>query len=110
MKLDGDLFLTLVALTGICSSNGFTTQPRQSHGLAAVGYENSMSSAFVQNPRSNIRLFAADDDDEDEDDEEEEEGGPLAQGVDSVSWLPTVAGAKGGGISSVKEVRFVNRE
>jgi len=60
--------------------------------------------AFVNNQkhgiyrRSLIRRFAVADDDEDDEDEEEEEyddRGPLAKGIDSVSWLPSVEGAKG---------------
>jgi len=60
--------------------------------------------AFVNNHkhgiyrRSLIRRFAVADDDEDDEDEEEEEyddRGPLAKGIDSVSWLPSVEGAKG---------------
>lgn len=53
-----------------------------------------------------------DDDDDDEDDEEyEEQSGPLKDGVDSVSWLPSVIGAKGDKmpITSAKEVSlFLN--
>lgn len=53
------------------------------------------------------RFAALDDEDEDDDDEEDEfdEMGPLAKGIDSVSWLPSVAGAKGDNmpLESVKE-------
>lgn len=35
-----------------------------------------------------------DDEDEDDEDDEDDENNPLAKGVDSVSWLPTVVGAK----------------
>jgi hypothetical protein len=48
-----------------------------------------------------LRLAADDDLDEMEDD------GPLGKGVDSVSWLPTVVGKKGGSVSGVKEVSFL---
>jgi len=45
------------------------------------------------------RRFASsgddDEDDEDEDDDFDDDKGPLANGIDSVSWLPTVDGAKG---------------
>ena len=53
------------------------------------------------------RFLAADDDDEDFDDDDLEEKGPLSDGVDSVSWLPSVVGAKGDNMpitSSTKEV------
>mmetsp|Transcript_7054 Transcript_7054/g.20487 ORF Transcript_7054/g.20487 Transcript_7054/m.20487 type:complete len:463 (+) Transcript_7054:586-1974(+) len=49
--------------------------------------------AFVRQ-KSVTRRFAALDDD-DEDDAAFDEKGPLAKGIDSVSWLPSVAGAKG---------------
>jgi hypothetical protein len=63
-------------------------------------------SSFHRESVSLTRRFAAlDDDDEDYDDVE----GPLANGIDSVSWLPSVAGAKGDNmpIESAKEVRYV---
>ena len=45
--------------------------------------------------KRSVVLRMVDDDDEDEDDDEyDEEEGPLADGIDSVSWLPTVLGAK----------------
>ena len=61
-----------------------------------------------------MRRFAGldddDDDDEDEYDEDDDAKGPLANGIDSVSWLPSVEGAKGDNmpIESTKEVRFVS--
>jgi len=42
--------------------------------------------------QSKLRMVDYDDDDEDYDDNEEE--GPLADGIESVSWLPTVVNAK----------------
>eukprot|EP00535_Pseudo-nitzschia_heimii_P000452 CAMPEP_0197174120 /NCGR_PEP_ID=MMETSP1423-20130617/781_1 /TAXON_ID=476441 /ORGANISM="Pseudo-nitzschia heimii, Strain UNC1101" /LENGTH=464 /DNA_ID=CAMNT_0042623017 /DNA_START=168 /DNA_END=1562 /DNA_ORIENTATION=+ len=45
-----------------------------------------------------VRRFAALDDDEDDDEDEDDDfddKGPLANGIDSVSWLPSVDGAKG---------------
>ena len=55
------------------------------------------------------RRFAALDDEDDDDEEEEDEQGPLSKGIDSVSWLPSVAGAKGDNtpITSTKEVREI---
>ena len=54
------------------------------------------------------RRFAGLDEDEDEDDYDEDKG-PLSKGIDSVSWLPSVDGAKGDNmpIDSVKEVRLL---
>jgi hypothetical protein len=52
-----------------------------------------------------IPRFAGSNDDDEEDDDAEE--GPLAKGIDSVSWLPSVEGAKGDNmpIESTKQVR-----
>jgi hypothetical protein len=41
-----------------------------------------------------------DDDDDDDDDDERDSNDPLGNGIDSVSWLPTVVGAKGKEIST----------
>jgi hypothetical protein len=57
------------------------------------------------------RLAAVGDDEEEEEDEEEdlEQKGPLSNGINSVSWLPSVSGAKGDNmpISSVRDVRHI---
>lgn len=57
--------------------------------------------------RMSLRRFLALDDDDDEDDEEEDEeeiDGPLSKGIDSVSWLPSVVGARGSGdVSSTRK-------
>jgi len=49
----------------------------------------------VSAPRrlSTKRRLALDDDEDDEDDFEDDEDEPLSEGVDSVSWLPTLKGA-----------------
>jgi hypothetical protein len=49
-----------------------------------------------------------DDDDDDDDDTYNEMKGPLADGVDSVSWLPSVIGGKGDNmpVTTKKEVRI----
>ena len=54
------------------------------------------------------RRFAGLDDDEEDDDDDFDDKGPLANGIDSVSWLPSVDGAKGDNmpIDSAKEVRY----
>jgi hypothetical protein len=53
------------------------------------------------------RFATPGDDEEDEDDDFDDDKGPLANGIDSVSWLPTVDGAKGDNmpIDSTTEVR-----
>ena len=57
------------------------------------------------------KLFAANDDDDDYDsdedeDDDDEENGPLSNGIDSVSWLPSVVGKTGeNNIKGAKEVR-----
>ena len=54
------------------------------------------------------RFAALDDEDDYDEDDHDDDNGPLAKGLDSVSWLPTVRGAKGDNmpIDSAKEVRF----
>jgi hypothetical protein len=51
-----------------------------------------------QRRSSLVKLWMIDDDDDDDEDDEfegdEVHDGPLSKGVDSVSWLPTVSGAK----------------
>jgi hypothetical protein len=53
------------------------------------------------------RQWASAEDEEDDEDDEDEKQGPLSKGIDSVSWLPSVIGAKGDNmpITSAKEVR-----
>ena len=79
---------------------------RHARGLTAAfaGGQSGSASRGASKRFGMTRLFASSDDDDD--DEEEEGGGPLAKGVDSVSWLPTVLGRKGDNmpISDVKEV------
>ena len=50
------------------------------------------------------RKLAEQDDSEDEDNDDEDYDEPLAKGIDSVSWLPTVKGAKNVEITGAKEV------
>lgn len=73
---------------------------------AATFFENP-SDASLRHKYSTRRFAASDDDDDDDDDYDEmdDEKGPLAKGIDSVSWLPSVAGAKGDNmpITSIKE-------
>ncbi|MGK3762302.1 MAG: hypothetical protein ACI8RD_014620 [Bacillariaceae sp.] len=53
------------------------------------------------------RFAGSDDDDEEDEYDDDAEEGPLAKGIDSVSWLPSVEGAKGDNtpIESTKQVR-----
>ena len=58
-----------------------------------------------------MRRFAAMEDDENEEDSYDyDDKGPLSRGVDSVSWLPSVEGAKGDNmpIKSTNQVSFVS--
>lgn len=42
-----------------------------------------------------------------DDDEFDDEEGPLSDGVDSVSWLPTVIGGEDEDVKSIRDVSFV---
>jgi Lon protease-like protein len=57
----------------------------------------SESSPALQRQSSTCRRLAIDDDEDDEDDDDLDDLEPLAEGIDSVSWLPTVLGGKGDG-------------
>jgi hypothetical protein len=46
------------------------------------------------------------DEDEDDDDDDDDSNEPLGNGVDSVSWLPSVMGAKSIAVSGMRMVRF----
>lgn len=53
---------------------------------------------------SSARLWSQLDDDDEEDEDDSDVGrGPLSKGVDSVSWLPTVVGAKGDGNAALTQ-------
>ena len=69
----------------------------------------SISSVYRESASLTRRFAALDDDDEDDDEDYDDDEGPLANGIDSVSWLPSVAGAKGDNmpIDSTKEVRVM---
>jgi hypothetical protein len=53
-----------------------------------------------------LSAMTNDDDDEDEEEEDDDTAEPLSKGIDSVSWLPTVVGAK----SSDKGVQLTQRD
>jgi len=61
---------------------------------APPAVQNTLSFFSVSTPRRvTTRRWLALDDDDEEDDFEDEEDEPLSEGVDSVSWLPTLKGA-----------------
>jgi hypothetical protein len=114
MRLDRHFLLSLVAL----SSSSFNVdafiarQHGKASGLTAFGTNTNVRLLQQATHSFKTHLYAADDDDDDDDDDdydEDEDEGPLAKGVDSVSWLPSVAGSKGADISSVKEVSGFER-
>ncbi|KAG7341131.1 Lon family ATP-dependent protease [Nitzschia inconspicua] len=85
--------------------DGTGTQQQQQYHLSQSLHRSPQKSLpFVGTVASRTSLsrrwLAADDDEDDDDDdydeeEEEEKKGPLSKGIDSVSWLPSVIGAKG---------------
>jgi hypothetical protein len=116
-------FLLLNAIFAISSRHfvgvhGFVASPVVKNGNNPVRHKNpheiqdecftgSVGKWNAQQSLTRRFLSAADeeeDEDEDEDDDDERKG-PLSNGVDSVSWLPSVVGAKGDNmpITSAKE-------
>ena len=75
----------------------------------SVGNSKSLDTWYCNVPREfETRMFMGlDEDDDDDDDDFDDDKGPLAKGIDSVSWLPTVNGAKGDNmpIDTAAEVR-----
>ena len=74
------------------------TFSRVSGSTAAFALSRHHRSSPSNKQRLTQRRLAAEDDEEDDADDE-----PLAKGIDSVSWLPTVIGARSEPISSVPE-------
>lgn len=71
--------------------------------IALTDTRGAVSSWKKYTGKKSSRLFMVDDEDEDEDDDDDDVGDsddPLGNGVDSVSWLPTVIGAKDKDISA----------
>jgi len=66
---------------------------------SVAGNSKGLDSSYCNVPREfeTRRFMGLDDDDEEDDDDDgfEDDKGPLAKGIDSVSWLPSVDGAKG---------------
>lgn len=85
------------------------------HRRQLTFHSNSLASvhcADAKAVRSRLltQLWAAaadDDEDDDDEDDEDESDEPLGNGVDSVSWLPSVIGGKGISVSGTRMVRFV---
>ena len=100
MKFDKQALLSFALLCSFTFDvDAFTSKPRRSSSLALF---DGRASAKFAHSMPFTRLNAVDDDDGDEED-------PLGKGVDSVSWLPCVLGAKGDEISSVNEVSGTGR-
>jgi hypothetical protein len=108
MKCDKKALLYFASLWCVLVSEveGFTLQP--SHVVRAVMPPKGVqiSSQRLVGPRWANGDDIDEDDDEDDEEDEEGGGGPLGNGVDSVSWLPTVVGGKGEKVAGAKEVRI----
>jgi len=79
-----------------------------SRSLESAPYNDHRKLASFHRESLTRRFAGLDNDDDDDDDDEDgiDDKGPLANGIDSVSWLPSVDGAKGDNlpIDSAKEV------
>jgi hypothetical protein len=105
MRFDKQVVIFLGLLCFAQTVDAFVPRSRTSTQLTPVGATAAPKTiGFVS-----TRLYAVDDDDEDaydDDDEDEDDENPLGKGIDSVSWLPSVAGQSAGeDVSSIKEVR-----
>jgi hypothetical protein len=102
MRFDKPVAIFLGLLCFAQTVDAFVPRSRTSSQLTPVGAAAAPKTIrFVS-----TRLYAVDDDDDDEDDEDEDDENPLGKGIDSVSWLPSVAGQSAGEeVSSIKEVR-----
>jgi hypothetical protein len=120
------LGILVVLATALPSTTAFaptvnlqTHRQNSANGAAIVGTTSS-SSLKKTKSKSNLglspflsrsaarattaRKLAEQDDSDDEDSDDEDNDEPLAKGIDSVSWLPTVKGAKNVEITGAKEV------
>ena len=96
MKFDKQALLSLAVLCSFAfDAEAFAPRAQKNSGLSLF---NSDVAPQVVSHGMMTRLYAVDD--EDEDDGED----PLGNGVDSVSWLPSVVGSKGSEVTSVSEV------
>ena len=88
----------------VLPSKTYTVGNRRIFGIARC---NQQTNRLRSHHGSWTRRFAGSNDEEDDDDDFDDKG-PLANGIDSVSWLPSVDGAKGDNmpIESAKEVRY----
>lgn len=76
--------------------------PLASAGVTRCSQNAMVRKPFVSRRTQTTRRFMVDSDDEVDSDDYGED--PLGEGVDSVAWLPTVAGAKNKDISTAREV------
>lgn len=80
----------VVCLACMDGVDGFTTPS----SISMHRYSNLFSRSY-SNRRLTCIWAAEDDEDDDEEEEEDEEEGPLAKGINSVAWLPSLVGKKG---------------
>ena len=93
MKFGSGALTVALALCGaaISTTSAFTVPRRVQHAPSITTISSSNALSLSRRPTiksTTYRRAAAEDEDDDSYDE------PLAKGVDSVAWLPTVAGAK----------------
>lgn len=81
----------LICLTASSAANAFVDPARSSHRITVPSSATSSVHPVVQTPsdKLNTRLYISDGDDDD--DLDHDESNPLARGIDSVSWLPSVS-------------------
>lgn len=101
MKFSQAAIISLAAAAGVAQLvDGFVVERRPSAVDALGRRRTSHGSCGVlaglsrMVPRGDYVLRMVDDDDDDEYDDDEEEEGPLAHGIESVSWLPSVVDSK----------------
>jgi hypothetical protein len=106
MKCDKKAWFYFAALwCGLASDvEAFTLQPSQVVRAVMPSKGVQISSQRLVGPRWATGDDMDEDDDEDDEEDEEGRGGPLGNGVDSVSWLPSVVGGKGEQVAGAKEV------
>lgn len=80
-----------------------------SQSLHPAHCDDHQKDLFLRRKFLTRRFAGLDDEGEDDDDDEFDDKGPLANGIDSVSWLPSVDGAKGDNmpIDTPEDVRHV---
>ena len=102
MRFSKTALVSLVASVSYLdlSADAFSSQlPRTlPSSLASSCFSNGLSlqNSSIRKKQTSLNLASDDEDEDDEDDDDDhaEEGNPLAKGVNSVSWLPSVVGGK----------------